>query len=194
VLTLAGDVHEVLSAYVALFPACGALAIDQSLRLGAFQESLRALEPMLRGDQVRFDDAMTMVFESLRGPLDDEQWRRLTVLRRLDQDVVLVIWSSVFDLAPDELDTMVDAMTRAIGVPFLAVHGTDPGEDYEQWLDDRVATARVERWPDRGHYPHLAEPDRFLATLDDFERSLPRAVVRVAAGEVSRRSALASVA
>ncbi|HUX04110.1 MAG TPA: alpha/beta hydrolase [Acidimicrobiales bacterium] len=192
VLSLAADVHEVVtslgvdgpllvghslgatvvSAYAAMFASVGVLNLDQPLRLSGFQASLQSLEPMLRGDRASFEAAMTMVFNSMRGQLDDPQWARLGALRRFDQDVVLAIWSSVFELEPADLEAMVESMTRAIAVPYLAVCGTDPGEGYEQWLTALVPDAIVQRWEGRGHYPHLVEPERFLAALAEFEGSI----------------------
>lgn len=194
VLTLASDVHElvtslalddpllvghslgasVVSAYAALFASVGVLNLDQPLRLGDFRATLQLLEPALRGDRTSFEATMAMVFDSMRGPLDDVQWRRLAELRRPDQEVVLGIWSSVLELEPDQLEALVTSMTRAIAVPYLAVHGTDPGEGYEQWLTALARRASVQRWEGRGHYPHLVEPERFLATLAQFEASLSR--------------------
>lgn len=194
VLTMASDVHEVVqashvgepllighslggtvvSAYAAMFPCRGVLNVDQSMRLGDFQQSLQAVEPMLRGDDAAFQQVIDMVFDSMRGELDDQEWARLRSLRHADQEVVLGVWAAVLDTDPQELDAMVNALASAIVVPYLSLHGIDPGEGYEDWLGALVVEARVERWNGLGHYPHLAAPDRFFELLEEFEATLKK--------------------
>ena len=59
-----------------------------------------------------------------------------------------------------------------IRVPYLSVHGSDPGVAYVEWLLARVANTRVEVWPDHGHYPHLVDPARFVERIDQFDGGL----------------------
>ncbi|MDP2290729.1 MAG: alpha/beta hydrolase, partial [Actinomycetota bacterium] len=66
----------------------------------------------------------------------------------------------------------VEALASAITVPYLSLHGIDPGPDYGDWLTRLVPTATVELWPDLGHYVQLVEPDRFLARLAEFEAAV----------------------
>ena len=54
----------------------------------------------------------------------------------------------------------------------MAIHGSDPGVEYVQWLLDVMANARVEVWPDVGHYPQLVDPERFVERLDQFDGGL----------------------
>ena len=163
---------SVVSVAAALSSVRGVVNLDQTMDLASFQASLRALEPLLRADSATFAATMNMVFDAMRGPLSDEEWARLAALRRYDQDVVLEIWANVFELGEDELAAMVTNLAGAITAPYLSLHGTDPGEDYETWLTGLVPQAVVERWEGAGHYPHLAEPERFLARLADFEAGL----------------------
>lgn len=194
VLTMASDIREVVetqqmsepllighslggtvvSAYAAMYPCRGVLNVDQSMRLGDFQQSLLAIEPMLRGDDAAFHQVIDMIFDSMRGELDDSEWTRLQSLRRADQEVVLGVWDAVLELDAKELDAMVNALASAIVVPYLSLHGTDPGEDYEEWLGALVVEARIERWEGFGHYPHLVAQDRFFELLGDFETTLKK--------------------
>ncbi len=162
----------VVSVAAALGSVRGVVNVDQSMELASFQTSLRALEPMLRGDQASFEAAMAMVFDAMRGPLSDEEWARLSALRRYDQEVVLAIWDGVFSLSEEDLAAMVRSLSSAISVPYLSLHGTDPGAHYETWLGELVPSAVVERWEGFGHYPHLVDPDRFLARLETFVAGL----------------------
>jgi pimeloyl-ACP methyl ester carboxylesterase len=50
-----------------------------------------------------------------------------------------------------------------------------PGAEYVARVGAHIPSAAVEIWPGHGHYPHLLDPDRFLALLTDFERRLPAA-------------------
>ena len=162
---------SVVSVAAALMSVRGVVNLDQTMDLASFQASLRAIEPMLR-DAATFAATMDANFDSMRGPLSDEEWARLRGVRRYDQEVVLEIWASVFDLSEEELAAMVTNLAGAIRAPYLSLHGTDPGEGYEIWLTSLVPQAVVERWVGAGHYPHLAEPQRFLARLADFEVGL----------------------
>lgn len=57
------------------------------------------------------------------------------------------------------------AALRASGVPYLHLAGNDLDRDYRQWLSSRLPAATVEVWPRTGHFPHLADPQRFARRL-----------------------------
>jgi pimeloyl-ACP methyl ester carboxylesterase len=124
---------------------------------------------LLKGDADSFAMAIGLVFGSMAGALPAAEVVRIEALRRADQSVVLGIWGTVFDSTPHELDAQVDALAGGINVPYLALHGMDPGEDYAAWLTGAVPSAAYELWPDVGHYPHLVHPDRFLDRLAAFD-------------------------
>jgi hypothetical protein len=50
-------------------------------------------------------------------------------------------------------------------VPFVEIHGGEPADGYADWLTTLVPTASVEVWGRGGHYPHLADPERFAARV-----------------------------
>jgi pimeloyl-ACP methyl ester carboxylesterase len=162
----------VASAVAAISPCRGVVNIDQALRLSGFKDVLSQLRPMLDGGEDSFQQAMTTMFAAMEGPLSAEEVQRLHGQRRADREVVLATWATVFDSTGAELDETVAALAAAIKVPYLAIHGIDPGPDYAGWLQGLVPTATVEVWPDMGHYPHLVDPARFLARLAAFEASL----------------------
>jgi len=78
------------------------------------------------------------------------------------------IWELVIDGPVAELDAFTDAVLDGVTVPYLSLHGIDPGPPYVEWLTARCPTATVEVWPDQSHYPHLADPERFLARVAEF--------------------------
>lgn len=150
----------------------GVLNVDQPLDLGLFKAGLAPLEPALRGDEHTFRGAMDAVFESMAGPLSGDERARIEAIRQPRQDVVLAIWAPVFESSPAELDAAVREATGGVSVPYLSLHGIDPGDGYAAWLADLVPGAQVEVWADHGHFPHLVDPDRFLARLAAFESTL----------------------
>lgn len=148
--------------------------VDQPLALGGFQELLRPLEPSLRSEE--FDATLAGIFDALTGPaLAPGEVDRLRALRRPDREVVLSIWAPVLGSSVAELDALVDAVASGVRVPYLSLHGADPGPEYAGWLGERIPTAQVEVWDGHGHYPHLVDPDRFVARLRAFIRDAPAA-------------------
>ena len=157
----------VVSTYAAMFETRNVINVDQPMALAGFKDQLGQLEPMLRGDQ--FDAAIGMVFDALFGDrIASEERSRIDALRSPKQEVVLGVWSVVFDLSVEELESVVDSVAGGISAPYLALHGIDPGADYPEWLAARIPTAVVEVWDGLGHYPHLVEPERFLNRVREF--------------------------
>jgi pimeloyl-ACP methyl ester carboxylesterase len=158
--------------YGAAFPARGIVNIDQTLQLGGFKDALTQLEPMLRGDEQSFQEALTMIFSSLAGALPTAEAERIQSIRRPRQDVILQLWSPVLDSPPGELDERIEVLLRAITSPYLAIHGDQLGPGYSAWLTALLPTATVEVWPGLGHYPHLVDPQRFVARIRQFDASI----------------------
>ena len=163
----------VATAYAAQAPCRGVINVDQPLQLSAFKEGLMQLEPMLTGDEASFQTAIGLVFDRMRGALPQHEVDRVGALRRPNQQVVLGTWDAVLHSSIEELDATVDALAAAVTVPYLAIHGIDPGPGYAEWLRARIHTATVEVWADMGHYPHLVDPQRFLQRVAAFEATLP---------------------
>jgi pimeloyl-ACP methyl ester carboxylesterase len=160
----------VASAYAAIAPCAGVINVDQPLRLGDFQQGLKEMESMLTGSHEEFETAIDMIFTSMMGPLVPSEMLRVRGLRgAADQKVVLGTWDAVLHQTAEELDATVVALAGAVTVPYLSIHGIDPGPGYAQWLTALIPTATVELWSDLGHYPMLMEPDRFVQRLVEFE-------------------------
>lgn len=160
----------VVTAYGAQHPCRGVVNIDQSIALGDFQAMVQGVEPMLRGDG--FGDLITGLFDSFDGALAADEVARLRALRRPDQEVVLGMWGPVLELSLADLTEVVRSLTSNVHVPYLALHGTDPGREYGHWLATEIPTSTVEVWDDSGHYPHLVHPQRFLDRVRAFESTL----------------------
>jgi pimeloyl-ACP methyl ester carboxylesterase len=162
----------VVSAYAAVFGGCGVINIDQSLQLAGFKAQLSAAEPMLRGDVAGFNEFIAAMFATMDGPLPAAERTRISNASHARQEVVLGIWGSILESSVAELDATVDALAAGINVPYLALHGIDPGPVYASWLAARIPTSTVEVWPDHGHYPHLVDPSRFTQRVRAFEAAL----------------------
>ncbi|HZJ26250.1 MAG TPA: alpha/beta fold hydrolase, partial [Acidimicrobiia bacterium] len=158
----------VVSAVGAALPVRSVTNVDQSLQLGAFKDLLAAVE-----DDLRNPDTSPLVIDGFFGQMFGDRLaaperERLTRLRRPDQDVVLGAWEMIFALSADEIDAAVDAALAGYAerdVRYLSLFGIDPGPDYADWLMSPIAGAVVEVWAEHGHYPHLVDPDRFVARL-----------------------------
>jgi pimeloyl-ACP methyl ester carboxylesterase len=158
----------VVTAYAASAPVKAVINVDQSLQFSRFAASLRPLESALRG--TGFHEAVGQIFTSLDSPMLSEEQRTELANHRTNarQDVVIGVWDIVFTTSDDELDAVIDQVGPLITVPYLALHGIDPGDDYEEWLRERIHDAHLEVWADHGHYPHLVDPDRFAERVRSF--------------------------
>ncbi len=145
--------------------------IDQSLQLHGFKELLAPAEPLLR-DPHAYQTVIDAMFESMHGDLLPEaERRRIGATRRADQNVILGVWDVILTQPIDEISQVVDmALAGYAGrnVPYLALFGIDPGPDYGAWLTERIEGAVIDVWTDHGHYPHLVDPERFVATCERF--------------------------
>lgn len=161
----------VVSAVGAALPVASVVNVDQSLQLGGFKEQLAPAEAMLR-DPDSFQAVIDGLFAEMAGPkLSEDEAARVNGLRRADQDVVLGVWDLMFTMSTEEIQAVVDgalAGYAGLDVPYLSLFGIDPGEGYGDWLASHIAGATTEVWPDHGHYPHLVDPDRFVARLREF--------------------------
>ena len=163
----------IVSAYGgAGYSSRGIVNVDQPMALGGFKDALTPLQPMLEGDDASFRAAIAIVFGVLDGALPEADRARLDALAAPEQAVVLGVWEQVFTHSADELDALAAQLLSGIRVPYLAIHGSDPGVEYVQWLLGAIANARVEVWPDVGHYPQLVDPERFVQRLDQFDGGL----------------------
>jgi len=160
----------VVTAYAAAgHPARGIVNVDQPLDTTAFKAALGTLEPMLRGTPEEFASAIEMAFSLMYDPLPTAEQARVRATESPEQDVVLGVWDLVFSTSTDDLAALSDTFAKAIKTPYLSLHGSDNPE-YEDWLRARVPDLTYEVWPDHGHFPHLVDPDRFVARVEAFEQ------------------------
>jgi pimeloyl-ACP methyl ester carboxylesterase len=162
----------VVSAYASAYPARGVVNVDQVLMLGTFRALLLDLEPALRGDDATLRATIDAMFATLDGALPESERARIAAIGSPEQHVVLGVWDLVLTTDAADLDARLAEVAAAIDAPYLALHGRDPGPDYAGWLARVLPDAVLEVWPEVGHYPHLVEPERFLARLHEFDHEL----------------------
>ncbi len=166
VVTAAGSMLDVASV----------VDIDQSLQLDSFKAQLMPAEPMLR-DPAQYQLVVDAMFEMMMGQMlpADEQ-ARINGLRRADHAVVFGVWELLLTQPVEAIAATVDAALAGYAgrdLAYLGLFGLDPGVGYAEWLAERISNSTVEYWPDFGHYPHLVDPDRFVARLRDFWLTVP---------------------
>lgn len=77
-------------------------------------------------------------------------------------------WHDVLERSPEELGAWaadVMANVRARNVPYLVVSGAEVDPDYRRWLGEVLPQAEIVVWPESGHFPHVAHPERFAQIL-----------------------------
>ena len=191
-LTMAADLHAVVEAvgtpsplmighslggavvsiYASAYAPRGVINIDQPLSLTGFKAVLTEFEPMLRGDEASFHTVIDGMFEGLYGALSSEERARIAESRRPNKTSCSACGRSILATDVAALEELVDNTTRGIDVPYLALHGSDPGAEYREWLAKMIPTSTFELWDGDGHFPHLVEPHRFLERVHDFEHDL----------------------
>lgn len=161
----------VVSAAGAAMPVSSVVNVDQSLQLASFKDQLMPFAEQLR-DPAAFPLVIEGLFAMMAGEMiAADEMERINSLRRPDQQVVLGVWDLILTLPVEEIAAIVDgalAGYHGAGVSYLSLFGIDPGPDYGVWLSGHIADATTDVWPEHGHYPHLVDPERFVARLHDF--------------------------
>jgi pimeloyl-ACP methyl ester carboxylesterase len=140
-------------------PLSGVVNVDQGFDMAGFRAKIAPLEAQLRSDdcEAAFDEFVkrTERPELVPAERQDLLWSNI----RPHQEVLLSVWSVVFDTPPEELRAQIESTLPAVGAPYLALFG-DPISDEEQRLQDLIPDGQVEVWADHGHFPHLVDPER----------------------------------
>jgi pimeloyl-ACP methyl ester carboxylesterase len=158
----------VSTVYATQGPCSGVINIDQPLRLGDFATAIQPLREMLRGDQ--FAKALDIVFAELGTDALPDGVRTYLDAKHAAarQEVVLGTWDLVLDTDPVELTALGEQLLAQVRVPYLVINGAEPAPGYVEWLTASVPTATLEVFGTGGHYPHLAQPERFAARVRRF--------------------------
>jgi pimeloyl-ACP methyl ester carboxylesterase len=147
--------------------ACGIINLDQPLRLAEFAGLIRSLWPSLRAD---FRSTVVPLFDAMlaHGLPPAQRVTLQSEFANMDAEVALGIWLPLAELELPDIEASVDSTVRAIRLPYLAVHGSNPGNDYQSWLRQRIPAAELVVWEGSLHFPHLVHPERFVACAIEF--------------------------
>jgi len=153
--------------YAAEHPTRGAVSVDSPLDVRAFATLVRRLEPALRGEA--FTETFERVFQASMGldRLDPDVRAAVMAGQRVDQRLVLGYWAQLLDTDPEGLQARLDRIMLSVTVPVLAIFGREPAPSDRDRLA-RLPAVEYEIWPGRGHFAHLAAPDRFTDRLQAF--------------------------
>lgn len=147
--------------YATWFPTAGVVVLDQHLAWAGTGDLVRALP----ADLAPTDVERVLLYPSGYGPLPEAERERLRGLRRVDPAVLAGMWQPLVGPHSSRLRAWAEQVIAVrSGTRVLCVLGADPGRPYVTWLRDHAQLARLEGWAS-GHYPHLADPDRFVARI-----------------------------
>ena len=84
------------------------------------------------------------------------------------RDVFLAYQRQALEMPLEEIEGWIAgtlATLRDLGLPYAIVAGHDYSEAYSAWLHDVLPQATVTVFRGSGHFPHLADPERFAECL-----------------------------
>jgi pimeloyl-ACP methyl ester carboxylesterase len=160
--------------YAASHPVRGVVSVDQPVDVRPFARLAQRIEPALRGHGFR---AAFEPFQASMGldQLDEPVRERVLAKQRVEPDLVLGYWEEALRSDPDELQGRFEGALAQIQAPVLFVFGREFEAVDREYLLKQLPQAQLEVWPGRGHFVHLADPDRFTAHLRDFIDDCSRA-------------------
>ena len=151
--------------YSARYPNRGVVNVDQTLDLG-FMDMLQANRAAVTGPG--FPAMWQMLLASMHIELLPATGRALLSTDTPQQDVVLAYWQSALDSSREQMQVRIDeglASLRRRRLPYLVTAGHQYDSSYMAWFREALPDATVTLFPNSGHFPHLADPERFAACL-----------------------------
>lgn len=149
-------------------PVRGVVNIDQEMDTASFKRKIAPFEQRLRGDD--FVAAFTEFAESMGSGLVQDQWQHLTAMEP-DPEIVLGVWTMVFDTPTADLNALVEPVLASYQVPYLAIFG-NPVSDEERRLIGNVPDHTIEEWVGLDHFIHLVDPERTSRRIAEFAAGL----------------------
>lgn len=157
-----GAVHGLF--FAARYRCRSAVNFDQMFRFDAMASAIQPAESILRGPG----------FEAFWGNLRTSfrleclpDWGR-TLERQSSapkQGAVLKYWDILLRGDPNQFQKAVEMAMGVVSPPYVAVHGHDPGVEYNTWLERHLQGCQIIVWPNSGHFPQLVHFDESVALL-----------------------------
>src|SRR5829696_3365690 len=167
----------IASVYAATYPTRGVVNVDQPLDT-SFLRLLQANREVITGPG--FSQLWPAILASMRIDVLPENALRLLSTELPRQDVVLAYWRQGLELPLADMEARVAeglAALRRLQIPYMIIAGHEWDEAEVRRLYEALPQATVSVVPNSGHFPHLADPDRFAQLLADTGQweSSPRA-------------------
>jgi len=168
----------IASVYAGTYPTRGVVNVDQPLDT-SFVRLLQANREVITGPG--FSQLWPAILASMRIDVLPENAQRLLSTELPRQDVVLAYWRQGLELSLADLEARVAeglAMLRRQQLPYLIIAGHEWDEAETRRLRKALPQATVSVvGANSGHFPHLADPDRFaqLLAVTGQWRGLPQA-------------------
>lgn len=165
--------HSMSGAIASLYGARGTVKaivnVDQPPEIAPFVQLIRSLREQLRGPG--FDDVWKMFQASFHTELLPPDVRTVVEQNsRPRQELVLSYWATLLDNPAEEVVAAVDTALASIATnktPYALVVGQPLPPPLTAELKQKLPQLQIHEWSPTGHFPHLANPDRFAALITD---------------------------
>ena len=132
--------------------------------------TIARVTPTLAAKRMPFEQRVDALMESM--DIDrDHATVRAESLEAMSEQVLVELLEGETAYRPEDILPKVTC-------PTLAILGNPTAGGVVDWanrprLEGLLRDATIVEWPDVGHLIHFAEPDRFVAEIDEFFRRLP---------------------
>jgi pimeloyl-ACP methyl ester carboxylesterase len=170
----------IVTVYACTYPTRGVVNVDQVLDTSSL-DMLHANKAAITGPG--FVHMWPAILASMHIELLPENMQRLLSTEFPRQDVVLAYWRQGLETPMADMEARIaegQAILRRKQVPYTIFAGHEWDADTMQRLHKALPQATVTVVPNSGHFPHLADPDRFAQLLAetgewlDAARATPR--------------------
>jgi pimeloyl-ACP methyl ester carboxylesterase len=163
----------IATAFAVTYPSRGVVNVDQPLDT-SFIGLLQANREMVAGPG--FAQLWPAILASMHiEDLPERAWRLLrTELPR--QEVVLAYWRQALHWPMADMEARVAEVAgqfRRLQLPYAVIAGHPWDQAETQRMREALPQATLTVVPNSGHFPHLADPDRFAQALAETGRSAP---------------------
>jgi pimeloyl-ACP methyl ester carboxylesterase len=170
----------VATMYAGMFPAAAVVNVDGHMSPPEpYLRSAQTVAAWLHGE--RFRRAWGVYRNSMRIDRVPEPYRPLLAAAYdATPERVLSYWAELLQGDPDQrlawvseqTDVMMGRVRRGL-VPYVGLVGDSVDASDRAWFEERLPHARLVAWPVGHHFPHLADPERFVALLTGLAAGLP---------------------
>jgi pimeloyl-ACP methyl ester carboxylesterase len=150
----------------------GVVNVDQTLDT-AFVHMLQANRDAVTGPG--FSKMWPALLSSMRIDLLSTEAQRLLSTAPPRQKVVLAYWREALEMPATDIQSRIDrvlARLKERRLPYMVIAGHEYDAGYAAWLRDTLPQATLTVFPNSGHFPHLADPERFADCLASTKRRI----------------------